>query len=113
MLRVYGTVLTCRACRVEVHQAPIQGDADYCEGPDCAEQVDHGVSEVGVWVMQQAGVGQELHKPGADQEEPDEDPLGAHTSHVRLRWRSASWACNSVQMIAVRKVPSSEPSKTP
>lgn len=60
--------LTCRGPSLELRPVPIQGDAHDCERPDCAEEVDEGMHQVGLWVVQQARMVRQLHQPWAQQE---------------------------------------------
>ena len=71
---------------MKLHQAAVQGDAHDCYGPDGTEEIDHRVHEVGLGVVQQAGLIQKLHKPWPHQEEPNQDPLCAQPSEVSPRW---------------------------
>ena len=81
---------------MELHQAPVQGNAYDCQGPDRTEEVDHCVHEMGLRVVQQAGLVKKLHKPGPHQEQPNQDPLCAEPSKMSPRWL---FACTYTRFI--------------
>lgn len=87
-----AALLTSWGFRVKLRQTTIQSNAHNCNGPYCAEKVDHGMRNVGLRVVQQSCIVQKLHQKGPKQEEPNQDPLCAQPPDSSLHWLLA-WAC--------------------